>query len=172
MPEVVAERVDPRKVGLYSESQSHKLAGRHPDYVYERKATDESHPDYVGKYLRPHEIGDTTVGFLEVGPWEIVHRDDKDHNAKLLRKRADDGKDVDTTIQHGKLILCRIHKSEFQKYQLIDRLRDEARSKMLSADRASFGRGATMKGGVSTGAMADGHADVDAHEIINRAGRD
>lgn len=163
----VAERNDPKKVGLRSESEAFKLQGNDPDFHYERKPLDPSHPGYVGKYLRRHEIGNQSVGYLTVEPWEVVERKDSNHPA--LRKRADEGKDLDTTVQHGGQILVRIHKREYEKYKLIDRLNDEARSKMLRADRHVHGRGAVSHGGLEVGTEASGAADVSPKDILDRA---
>ena len=159
-----AERHDPKKLGLRSESETFKLQGFDPNYVYERKSLDEKHPNYVGNYLRPHEIGNGSVGYTTVASWEVVER--KDSNHPVLKKRADEGKDLDTTVQRGGQVLVRLHKDEHAKYKLIDKLNDDARAKMLRTDRQSFGRGSVMRGGVDSGTMADEAANADYRDII------
>lgn len=172
MPEarpVVAERNDPKRVGWYSESESHRLAGKDPEYAYQWFSQDPRHPQFVGNYNREHETGNQAIGFCKVRAWEVVKKTDKDHNAGELRKRADDGKELDTTVTHGGLILCRLHRSEFAKYQEGDRKMDAARTRMLSTNNRSYGRGAALTGGVETGTLEDGAADADLGEIINRS---
>ena len=166
MPEVAA-RKDPRNTGLYRESEAFRLAGNDPNYVYERKSLDQRHPNYVGHYLREHEIGNAGVGFMTVKAWEVVEAKDSNHPA--LRKRPDEGKDLDTTVQRGGQILVRLHKDEHRKYRLIDDLNDKMRSKFLSADRKGFGKGVSMKGGVEAGTQDSGADDVNPQDIINRA---
>lgn len=156
------DRIDPKKLGLRSESEGSIISGKDPDYEYEFKSMDPTHPQYVEKYTRPHEIGQPGVGFFTVAAWEVVNS--KEDPASQGRKRADDSKGVDTTVRHGKGVLCRLHKSEHQKYAAMDRLKDDATMKMLLPSRTD-GSHVSTRGGVVVGSTADGALDASIANI-------
>ena len=104
---VVPGRSDPPSIDIYSRSKAHEISGKDPDFEYQYFSKDPKHPtSYVGNRTRRHEIGDQSVGFCMVDPWEVVH----DTEVQQGKKRADDGK-VDSTVTHADLVLCKTPKA-------------------------------------------------------------
>jgi hypothetical protein len=156
----VPERIDPKKLGLRSESLGAEISGKDPSFHYEWKSMEPNHPQYVEKYLRPYEIGRADVGFFPVAAWEVVKNEDVIQG----KKRADDGKGVDTTTRHGRTVLCRLPNSEWVKHETIDRLIDGAQSKMLAPARQD-GSHVSVRGGVVAGNTEDGALDASIANI-------
>lgn len=135
---VVAPRNDPKALEPYAQSKSLQLAGQDPDFEYQwfRK-------DQLTVKLRQHEVGDKHTGFLMVDPWEVVH-----YSAELSqgRPRDDAGKPVDTTVTNGELVLCRTPKTNYAKYAVIEKKRDDLIDARLSKGvREPLGDGSTFK---------------------------
>lgn len=116
---------------LRKDSQASRIRGEDPDYRYEYFSTDPVHPSYIGKKIEEHEIGDNSVGFVTVGAWEICQKT-TDPRVAQMTPREDQGKGVDSTIRLGNQRLCRIHKSEYAKYKLVEDARRKAERKSLN----------------------------------------
>ncbi len=159
----VPDRIDPKKLGLREESVGAEISGKDPSFHYEWKSMDPAHPQYVEKYLRPYEIGRQGVGFFTVAAWEVVKNDEIIQG----KKRADDGKGVDTTTRHGRTVLCKLPKSEWIKHETMDRLIDEAQSTMLRPAH-SGDRHVAIRGGVVSGSTLDGAHDANIMDITKR----
>jgi hypothetical protein len=138
--QTVAPRTPLKKVELSRNSQANRLAGRNPDFEYRSFSLEPDHPDYIGKRLKQHEIGDQSSGYAVVDAWEVCS-DVINEKVSLLDARTDQGSKVDTTVRYGRQITCRLPKSEYAKYDAVDRAKVAARAKQLygSPDRLNFG---------------------------------
>lgn len=135
---VVPPRNDPKALEPYGKSRALELAGRDPGFEYQWFRKDQLPTKTV-----PHEIGRPDVGYLMVDAWEVVH---KTKGLEQGRSRDDAGKPVDTVMTNGELVLCRLPKSEFAKYAVIDRKTDELISKRLTGgEKHAFGEATFFK---------------------------
>lgn len=163
---VVPGRSDPPSIDIYSRSKAHEISGKDPSFEYQYFSTDPKHPtSYVGNRLRRHEIGDQSVGYTMVDPWEVVH----DNEVQQGKKRADDGKGTDTTVRHADLILCRTPKANAGRYQAINDLRADRSQKMLASGERRGDKFASTKARVRVGYAEDGAHDAGVHDTLNGA---
>jgi hypothetical protein len=135
----------PSGIDVYSTSKAQTLAGRNPDFEYQWVSKNPDHPNHVGNYTQARELGNQLTGYVMQDPWEVVTRGE---GVEQGRKRADDGKGVDTTVTHGSLILIRTPKANAEKARFIqDRYVDK------QADARSAGERTTaLNGNVRLGA--------------------
>ncbi len=136
----------PAGINVYSVSKAQELAGRNPDFEYQWVSKHPDHPQHVGNYTQARELGNQLTGYVMQDPWEVVTRGE---GVEQGRKRADDGKGVDTTVTHGSMVLIRTPKVNAEKARYIaDRYVDR------QADaRAAGERQTAMNGNVRLGAM-------------------
>lgn len=135
---VVPARNDLKKVPLVRNVQGSRLRDQDPNYHYEWFSDDPEHPSYIGRKTEPHDYGHKPVGYTEVGPWEVVHRN-TDRDVDQVQARTDQGAGVDTVKRHGRMILARIHKDEYAKYAAMDEEYARFRERALD-DSKRFGR--------------------------------
>ena len=150
----VPPRNDPNPLEPYAKSKALEARGLNPDFEYQWFL-----PAELAKKLVPHEIGDQWTGYLMVGPWEVV---DNKQGVTTGRARDDAGQATDTVMTNGELIFCRIHKSEYAKYGVIERKRDEIVEKRLAGERHDFGGGTGMGGTTFKTRTAGGRAGLGA----------
>lgn len=141
----VAPRTPLKKVELTRNSRASELRNRSPGFTYRAFSLEADHPDYIGKRLRPHEIGDESVGFATVAAWEVC-QDAINEKVQALEVRTDQGAKVDTTERYGRQIVCRLPDEEYAKYLEVDRARREQRRQQLygKPDRLRYGGTATV----------------------------
>lgn len=163
---VVAARNDTRSgVDVYARSKAHEIQGRDPGFEYEYFSTDPTHPSFVGERLKKHEIGNPVAGFCMVDPWEVVKSTDVVQGAK----RPDDTKGLDSTITHGKMVLCRTPKANRAKYDEINRRKAEAVAMATARQQKSYGGVVRNTVSVHTGFAEDGAGGASFDDV--RAGR-
>ena len=109
---VVPGRNDvPEGIDLYSRSRAGELSGQNPEFAYQYVSKDPKHPMYVGRYLKPRELGNAVAGYMVAPAWEVAKHGDVQQG----QKRADDTKGVDSTVTHGDMILIRCPKAQAEK---------------------------------------------------------
>lgn len=163
---VVAARNDAASgIDVYSRSKAHEIQGKDPAFHYEYFSTDPAHPQYVGERLKKHEIGNPAAGFCMVDPWEVVKEKDVIQGAK----RADDTKGLDSTVTHGKMVLCRTPKGNRAKYDEINRRKAEAVALAAARQQKTYGGVVRARAAVHTGFAEDGAGDANFDDV--RAGR-
>lgn len=161
---VVPARNDLKKVEVYAHSKAFELAGRNPGFEYQFMSTEADHPQYYGKYLAQHEIGDAISGYATVEPWEIVQARD----VKQGRTRDDEGKSVDTAVKNGKLVLMRIPKAQYAAYEEIEKRRDAGQAKRLKSDKATL---TAAGGGTATHSLQTStDPNVRPEDLLSQAG--
>lgn len=135
---IVPPRNDPKALEPYAKSKALELQGRTPGFKYEWIRRSD-----VEYKSRPHEIGDSVVGFLMVDGWEVV---DSRQGVTQGRARDDAGRPVDTVMTNGELVLMRTTDENHAKYQVIERKRDALIDKRLAGgQRHSFGNASNFK---------------------------
>jgi hypothetical protein len=136
-PKKVAPRNDFKLTPL--SKQPTGLNKTDPRFDYEWFHTDPTHPSYVGKRLVAHEIGDASVGYAVVEPWQVVHRDN-DPGLALRNPKDDQGAPIDTVWRNGHHILCRTPKANAAKYAQVHDARVELNGRDLYAgQKQQFG---------------------------------
>jgi hypothetical protein len=134
----VPPRNDLKASALYRNSRALELQNRDPDFVYQYFSVDPGNPvSLQGKTskLHQHEYGTPRGGHVMVGAWEVVHSQ-SDANVRALAPREDQGKPVDTVVRYGRQVLCRIPRSEHEKYAIADAAAAEAQEREIySPDR-------------------------------------
>ncbi len=155
-PKKVAPRNNFTKSDLRRNSRALDLQNRDPNFVYEYKATDPSHPFCLKKtgQLGEHEHGNQIGGFVTVTGWQPVHRQ-TDPNVAPLESREDQGKPVDTLVRYGSQILCRIPKEEYEKYAVADGSYQDAIQKQVFSPERGGDATARMTAIVSDDPNAD-----------------
>lgn len=153
---VVPPRNNFKEGVLRRNSRALDLQNRDPNFVYEYKATDPSHPFCLKKtgQLGEHEHGNQIGGFVTVAPWQPVHRL-TDPAVQPLEAREDQGKPVDTMVRYGSQILCRMPREEYEKYALADSSYQEAIQKQVFSPERSGDSAARMTAVVSDDPNAD-----------------
>ena len=122
---------------VYATSRANELQGRNPEFAYEWKSKDPAHPQYAGNYLKRRERGNQIAGYVLLDPWEVV----TDGQVDQGRKRADDGKSVDTSTTHGSMILMRTPIANAEKERAMNERMTDIQSKALEAgERDSIGK--------------------------------
>ena len=129
-PKRVAPRNDLKPTEFVKQRPA--LFAQDPDFAYQWMHTDPRHPCYVGKYLRPHEVGDHEVGYTVADPWETVS-DMNDPGLKLRNPRDDQGKGIDTVRRQGEKVLCRTPLQNARKYEDFHNARVAINAKGITA---------------------------------------
>jgi hypothetical protein len=161
-PETVAPRKDPPSIDIYPSSRASEISGQDPNFVYEFFSDNPEHPSFIGERLKAHERGSPAAGYTMVAPWEIVRKGD----VKQGQKRADDSAGVDSKITHGRMILCRIPKTEHAKYQIMSERALDQQAKRLQSMSRSGGQLVGMKETLSMGTMESGAQSADITEML------
>ena len=155
---VVAPRNDPKALEPYAKPQWSKIKNQRPDREYQWFRRDQL--DYK---TRPHEIGNAHTGFLMVDGWDIEH----DDSIQTGRQRDDAGSPVDTVVTNGELVLCSTPKSNFAKYQVIERKQDALiDQRFTGGQKIGFGGKTSFK--TRTVGGRDG-IEQSAHDILQGA---
>lgn len=162
---VVPDRNDAPTTDVYSRSRAEQISGKNPGFEYQYFSTQPNHPQYFGKKLQRHEIGDERIGYQLVEPWERVEAGTVTQGVK----RADDTKGVDTTITHGDMILCRTPKANHAKYGATEERLQSYIDKQFRADVANLGAGVKVRTSIAT--LNDPHSGPDTISEDIRAQR-
>lgn len=125
-----------KKVELTRNSRALELQNREPGFHYESFSLEPDHPSYIGKKLTRHEIGDQSVGYAVVEPWQVCSSTINE-KVRQLDPRTDQGAPIDGTVRYGRQITCRLPDEEFAKYTAVDEARQKQRGQSLfgSPDR-------------------------------------
>ena len=137
----VPARNNLKKSPLYANSRANEITNRDPNFVYEWKTTDPDHPSALSNtgQLSDHEYGNSVGGFVAMPGWQVVQRAANDKAAQLA-PRSDDGKPIDTVVRHGKQVLCRMPRDEYEKYSVADDAYQEAMERAIySPERGGDG---------------------------------
>lgn len=119
----------PEGTSVYGAPETDLIPSKDPNFVYQWVLR-----DHLSNYLRPRKVGDPATGFETMSAWEVV-RDD--NAAELGRTRDDNGKPVDSLLQHGRMVAIRIPASEYAKLE-------RAGAKMAKTRDARLARGETQ----------------------------
>lgn len=134
VPTVAGRNDPPKGLDVYARSRAHELSRQDPKFDYQYVSRDPKHPQFVGNYLKPREIGNPIAGYVMLDPWEVVHEGETEQQG---RKRADDGKPVDTTMTHGSMIMVRTPKANAEKARLMnDRITEKQSAAMSDGERS------------------------------------
>jgi len=132
---------------VYAESRAYQLRNQDPKFAYQWASKDPAHPQYVGNYLRRREIGNQATGYSIQDPWEVV----QEGAVEQGRKRADDGKPVDTTVSNGSLVLIRTPKENAERASYLnEKMCDIQDSALLKGERKAIDKtlyGVKVQGG-------------------------
>lgn len=168
MPEatsVAPPRKDARKVDIYSRSRGNELAERDPDFVYVLKPRDPKHPDSVEKKLRPHEIGDPSIGFAMCDAWQVV----RPGEAKQGAKRADDASgSLDGAEGHGDQVWIKTTKANYAKYEAIEAMRLQKQEQSLRRGEKAGNGLVRSKAIVNLGYAEDGAQGADVNDLLGQ----
>jgi len=125
----------PAGMEVYAESRAYQLRNQDPSFHYQWASKDPAHPQYVGNYLRRREIGNQATGYTIQDPWEVV----QEGTVEQGRKRADDGKAVDTSVTNGSLVLIRTPKANAERAHFLnDRMCVVQDAALLKGDRGAI----------------------------------
>jgi hypothetical protein len=126
----VPKRTDVKPQGLIRNTGQVDLYDRDPEYVYQSFSQDAKSPGHIDRFLRPHLYGEGQPWCQWIGPWEQVNAT-TDRAQSPLTSTAQ-GAPIDTRQRGpGDQLICRIHKSEYAKYQETDRVNSKERAKQL-----------------------------------------
>lgn len=129
-PKRVPKRTDVKPQGLIRNTGQVDLFDRDPDYHYQAFSQDPKSPAHIDRFLRPHLYGEGQPWCQWIGPWEQVNA--TTDRAQSTQASTAQGAPIDTRQRGpGDQLICRIHKSEFAKYQETDRANLAEREKEL-----------------------------------------
>lgn len=151
---VVPERNELKPSPLYKGSQAAMIRGEDPNFVYEWKTFEREHPSNASSKLDVHEYGTEVGGYVMIDGWQLCQRT-TDPRVEQISPREDQGKPIDTLIRRGKQVLCRMPKSEHEKYQIADMAYQEVMEKHVYSPEKGGDGVASMTAVVSRDPNAD-----------------